>query len=184
VEAQEQRWIRDAAAGDEAAFRDLYLRYGPRMKVYFSRSGFTAADADDLTQETFVRVYRSLHTYDSQRGAFGPWVATIARNVARRQWHRRRQPESFDPQLAEEMLVGGGNPAGHGQMREEIEALRGCVESLPAEMAQVVRLRYVDGRTTRGISSATGLPEATVRLRLQQALAMVLRCLRRKGVVP
>jgi RNA polymerase sigma-70 factor (ECF subfamily) len=152
-----------------------------RVRAYLLRSGFGPADADDLAQETFLRAFRSLATFEVERGSFVRWLGAIARNVARRRWHRRREPDSFDPELAEEMFAAPDNPGESPEAREEFQAVRACVDALPAELARIVRLRYVEGRTTRGVSAAAGLPEATVRLRLKEACALLAECLRGKG---
>jgi RNA polymerase sigma-70 factor (ECF subfamily) len=175
--------VRRSLAGEAAAQEALYETYARRVAGYFLRSGFVRADADDLTQETFVRAFRSLHTFDPDRGAFGAWVSTIARNVARRRWSRRPGPDCFDPELAEEVLPGRDDESASPAAREEIDVVRACVAELPPELGAVVRLRYVDSRTTRGIGEALGMPEATVRLRLREAQALLETALRKRGVV-
>lgn len=183
VNEPEAQLIPRCRAGDAAAQRELYASHARRVAAYFLRSGFAPADADDLVQETFTRVFRSLGTYDPARGAFGAWLATIARNVARRRWGRRPEPDSFDPELAGDVLVAPGNPHAEAAGREEIDALRDCISRLPEEIARIVHLRYVQGRTTRGVAAAAGIPEATVRLRLADAHGRLERCLRDKGVL-
>ena len=181
MDRNESELIARAAAGEDAAFQALYAGAAGRVRAYLRRSGFAPHDADDLAQETFLRAFKSIRTFDPQRGSFPSWVGAIARNVARRRWRRRAEPDSFDPDLAEEMFPAADNPSASPEAREEIEAVRACVDALPAELARVVRLRYVDGRTTRGIGAATGLPEATVRLRLKEAGAILAQCLKEKG---
>ena len=168
-------------AGDSGAFERLYAAHARHMAAYFLRSGFDSADADDLTQETFVRVFRSLDTYDQRRGSFRLWLSAIARNVARRSWSRRADGESFDPELAEQTLAASVDESESPEAREEVAAVRDCVSALPAELGGIVRLRYVEGRTTRGIAAFTGIPEATVRLRLKEAQGMLEQCLKGKG---
>ncbi|MCD4824848.1 MAG: RNA polymerase sigma factor [Phycisphaerae bacterium] len=168
-------------AGDSAASQNLYAAHGPRVKVYLLRSGFGSHDADDLTQEVFLRVFRSLKTYDSRRGAFTTWLGTIARNVARRQWQRRQQ-EQFDPQLADEMFAAGDEQVEMSASREEQDALRDCISRLGEDMRRIVHLRYVEGLTTRGISQKVDMAEATVRLRLSTAASLLTTCLREKGI--
>lgn len=169
-------------AGDGEAFDALYAGHAPRLRAYFARTGFAPADAEDLTQQTFARVVRSLNTFDPERGAFSTWVSAIARNVARKQFARRPAPDSYDPELAEAVLEATDNPGLSAEQAEEVGAVRDCVAKLPDELGRIVRLRYVEARTTRGISAATGVPEATVRLRLTEATAMLERCLREKGI--
>lgn len=164
------------------SFDALYAAHGRRVKAYFVRCGFSPADADDRTQEVFLRAFRSAGTFDPARGAAGAWLAAIARNVARRYWSRPK-PADFDPELAEEVFAAASNPGESPEVREEIDAVRACVESLPPELGQIVRLRYVEARTTRGIAAAVGMPEATVRSRLAEAMGALRQCLRGRGIL-
>ncbi len=59
--------------------------------------------------------------------------------------------------------------------------MRDCISCLPRELAEIVRLRYVEGRTTRSVGERMGMPEATVRLRLEQAQSLLAQCLKGKG---
>ncbi len=176
-------WLALAMEGDDEAFTRLYGLHAPRVKVYFSRSGFDGSDADDLTQETFIRVYRSLHTFDPKRGKFRTWVATIARNVARRRWSRRKPDASMDPELAEEMLRCDQAPTGPLEQRERIEAVRDCIQHLDKDLGELVHLRYVRALTTRAIGRQLKMAEATVRLRLTEAQGLLQGCLQSKGIL-
>jgi RNA polymerase sigma-70 factor, ECF subfamily len=169
-------------AGDGAAFEALLDAHGGRVKAYFLRSGFGPADAEDLAQDVFVRIYKSLATFDAEKGTFGGWAATIARNVARKRWEKRALPDSFDPELAEEMFASWENPGVPIELQEELDALSLCIEALPLELARVIHLRYVQGRTTRGIATEMAVSEFTVRTRLKEAGVMLEQCLRAKGV--
>ena len=163
------------------AFEELYSAHAPCVVTYFLRSGFGQVDAQDLTQETFLRVYKSLDTYDGQRGSFRLWLAAIARNVARRQWSRRNGPENFDPELAEDIFTSGIGVVDQAQANEEIRGVQDCVAALPSELQQIIRLLYVEGRTIRGIAAVMSMPESTVRLRLTGAHGRLQRCLKAKG---
>lgn len=173
--------VRRCNAGDDEAYHLLYQAHAGRIKVYFRRSGFLTPDVDDLTQDTFARAFRSLGGFEPARGPFGGWLSAIARNVARKHWARRASAETMDPELAEDMLSSPDN-AGHSvQTLEELDALGLCIEALPAELAEIVRFRYVAGMTTRGIATATGIAEATVRLRLAESLSLLRTCMAGKG---
>ena len=170
-------------AGADAAYDALYAAHAGRIGAYFLRSGFAHADAEDLTQEVFVRAFKSLGTYDVSRGGFRAWLGTVARNVARAQWHRRVDVETLDPVLAEEMFAACDNPGDSPEAREETHAVRAFVEALPAQLGRIVRLRYVEGRTTRAIAAAVDMPESTVRVRLKEATAMLESWLRSQGIL-
>jgi len=168
--------------GDESASRELYRRYARRARAFFLRTGFSPPDADDLTQDTFVRGYRALHTFDAARGPFYGWFQAIATNVARRAF-RKADRENFDISLADDVFAGADGAGGPAEEREELTALDESIKALDPESARLVRLRYVDGRTTRGIAAETGLPEATVRWRLRKALEHLEKDLNAKGII-
>jgi RNA polymerase sigma-70 factor (ECF subfamily) len=163
--------------------RALYDAHAPRVMAYLRRTGFSQADGEDLCQETFIRAFKSLATFNADRGSMGQWLGAIARNVARRHWARRTETNSFDPALADELFAAPA-PAGESpEAREETAAVGACVESLPPDLAKLVRLRYVEGLTTRAVAERANMPEATVRLRLAQAMEALQRCLAAKGVL-
>jgi RNA polymerase sigma-70 factor (ECF subfamily) len=168
-------------SGDPEALGQFYNQNVRAVMVYFLRSGFVQAQAEDLTQEVFLRANRSLATYDSARGGLRNWLWTIARNLARRQWSRRRGTVEQDLDLAEVALDDRDGPFEALAATEETRAVAQCVQALRGELANLVRMRYVDGLTTRGIADITKTPEATVRAHLTEALNLVERCLKNKG---
>ena len=179
--AGEAELITRGRAGDHAALEALHSAHAPRIKAYALRSGFRTADADDLTQETFLLAFRALDTFDCDRGDFAPWINTIARNIARKRFGEPNTLQ-FDPELAAEVLATRANPGDPPEIREQIDALSVCIKGLDPELAEVIRLRYVDGQTTRGIADVSGISEATVRLRLKDAAVLLEQCLKKKGV--
>ncbi len=183
MEANEAELIEQCLRGDQTSCSLLYSTYAGLVRAYLQRCGFGSTDADDLTQEVFVRVFKSLKTFKPAKGTFRQWLGAITRNVARKRWRRRPEPENFDPELAEEVFATYGNPGQTPEAREEVDAVRLCVQTLPADLTRIIRLRFVQGRTTRGIASAIEMAEATVRLRLKEAVALLESCLRDKGVL-
>lgn len=183
MDAEERELIETCLAGDEAARGRLYARHAGFVMAYLLRSGFARAEAEDVLQETFLRVFRSLDTFDESRGAFHSWLGAVARNAARRQWGRRRETDRFDPELAEEALAAREEADSLPAAREEADAVRTCVSGLPEEHRRIVELRYVDGLTLRAVAEAAGMPEATVRLRLREAHGLLEQGLKEAGVV-
>ncbi len=110
VDSRDTDRIARCLKGYETAFADLYATHAGRVKAYLLRSGFAPAEADDLTQETFVRAFRSLRRYDAARGSFRAWLGEIAGGVA---WkHRRRilRDRPFNPPPVEAIFFEGGPP--------------------------------------------------------------------------
>ncbi len=180
--SEENELAKRGAAGDTAALQELHAANAPRLKAYFLRSGFRESDADDLTQEVFLLALKALHRFDPALAGFGTWLGTIARNLARKRFRRQRNPLHFDAELADEVLATDGNPGGSPELRERLAALPDCIAALGPELERLVRLRYVEGRTTRGIADASEVSEPTIRLRLKEAMVLIEQCLRRKGL--
>ena len=179
----EPELIARCRAGEPQAQEALHAAHRGCVLAYLHRIGFSSADAEDLAQEAFLRAFRSLKNFDPSKGSFRRWLGAIVRNVARRRWGRRSQPQNFDPELARDVFPAPNNPHDTPETREEIEAVQSCVDALPPELARVIRLRYVEARTTRGVAAATGLPEATVRLRLGEAMDILGRAMKEKGFI-
>lgn len=178
----DQQLIASIHAGQSGAFDALYERHGRKVKAFLLRSGFDFCQADDLTQEIFIKVHRSLHTFDSAKGSFAGWLATISRNVARSHWKRVRGLDTIDPELACLTLTDDPDVSQQASQREEQTAIGDCIARLPESLEKVIRFRYVDAMTTRGIAEAMGMPESTIRSRLSQAQGLLMTCLRSKGV--
>ena len=183
VKIDEQKLVARCLAGRKSAQETLHGLHAWRVTAYFRRCGFSTDQTDDLSQETFLRAFKSLANFDAQRGRVRYWLGAIARNVARKYWASPSGPVDFDPELADEMFAAPADALDSPEVREEVDAVRDCVSHLPEDLAKIVRLRYVAAGTTRGIAAAVELPEATVRLRLKEAIGLLERCLKLKGVL-
>ncbi|MBT3278925.1 MAG: sigma-70 family RNA polymerase sigma factor [Phycisphaerales bacterium] len=178
---QEQQLVTRCLDGDADAHETLYARYAPAVMIYCKRCGFTPHDVSDMLQITFTKVFKSLHTYKPARARLGTWIGAIARNAAYRQWRKRQQPESCDEMMADYALESQATPEELTAQREEFSALDGCVDGLEITLTRIVRLRFVEGLTTRGISRRVNMAESTVRKRLAEAMAHLSVCMKGKG---
>ncbi len=173
--------VHQCLAGDKTASQRFYAQHAPRVLAYLLRSGFERATADDLLQDIFLRIFRSLYTYDSDKGPLLPWIATIARNVARKHWQKHQLQTDFDIHLAQEVLTCDIRPEQPLEQREQSTALQDCISLLPEEMGQLIELRYVRCMTTRLIADVMELAESTVRSRLNMAKKQLEACMNNKG---
>lgn len=153
-------------AGDEDAFRSLYMRY--RTIVYAVARAVLEGhgDADDVCQEAFVRVYRSLSTF--RRGTrFSAWIATVARNAAlsARQTNRREVP------LCAELPVAD---------LERESGIGDLVNLLSGDEQLVVTLRYVQDLSYEEMSGVLNRAPGTLRNLMSQALRRLRSCLQNK----
>lgn len=159
------------------AFRELVDRFQGEVYGLCARMLGHRHDAEDVTQEVFVRVARSLGRWDRTR-PLRPWVMTIAVNRCRT-WIGRRanRPETADylHDLPDRPAV---EPPG-----ELVAAIRETVDGLRDEYKLVFVLFHEQGQSYEEIAAAAGRPVGTVKTWLHRARAQVLADLRRRGLV-
>ena len=175
-----------AAAGDASAFRDLVVRHQVRVYQTVYRMLRDRTDADDVTQETFVRVYRNLDRFDRQR-EFGPWLQTIARNAALNciASRKRRKAQSIDEiqeKGAPPPVTRDENPLEAAARRQVVERVRTALDRLPEEQRLVLILREFDGLQYEEIATTLGIPIGTVMSRLSRARLALGSLLRASGI--
>ena len=159
-----------AARADRAAFTRLFSYYGPRVKGYLVRLGLDAAQAEELTQDVMVAVWRKAGSFDRHQASVSTWIFRIARNrridVFRQE--RRANLDAHDPafQPAPEAA-----PDEAAQASERETKVRLAMESLPPEQRDLVREAFYEDRSHREIADRTGMPLGTVKSRLRLAMA-------------
>ena len=147
----------------DQAFEQLLAAY--RTKVYRLAFSFVRnpADAEDLAQEAFVRLWRALPSYDG-RASFSTWLYVIARNACLSELRRRGvRPVSAIEDAGEPAVPSSGPSA---EARLDCEAL---VETLPEPQRQVVRLFYLEERSYEQVAAMLDMPINTVRSHLHRA---------------
>ncbi len=155
--SDDARLVFGARDGDRGAFGLLYERYA-RLVHGILLARVPRKDAEDLVQDTFLIALRRLHTL-RETGAFGSWIATIARNLAN-DYHRRTTEVT---ELPEEI---------QGEDRQEAEAGRvlAAIKALPEAYRETLMLRLVEGMTGPEIAERTGLTAASVRVNLHRGM--------------
>ena len=172
-------------AGDEAAWEDLVRVHSRRVYGYCYRFTGKDSEAQDLTQEVFLRVFRSLKSYRSGEGAFGTWLARLSRNLLIDHYRRTKQErvtESIEEQLPmiEERAAGSARPEGMLAGREASEALQAALQKLSPDLREAVILRDLQEMEYREIAGVLKIPEGTVKSRLNRGRAELGRVLRQQ----
>jgi RNA polymerase sigma factor (sigma-70 family) len=160
------------AAGDSAALDTLMLRWQRPLQAYLLRHLGNEADALDLVQETFVRLYRARARY--RPGArFTTWMFQIALNLARdhaRKRARRRTDSLEDaPSSAAGLASPGPAPDLSARQAEEIEAVRAALAALPDELREVLVLFEYEDLSHAEIAEIVGASPKAVETRLYRA---------------
>ena len=169
-----------ARAGDEDAFAELVLAHADRVYGALRRFGLDAGEADDVTQEVFLRAWRGLARFE-ERARLSTWLYRIAFNEAQRRLSRR-EPPRVEPPLEGEDPVSSVPESTHlgpeaVALEHEFEAIleRALVE-LPPDWRAAVVLRDIEGLSTEEAAAATGVREAAFKSRLHRG-RMQLRAL-------
>ncbi len=182
-EVRDEVLARRAASDDMEAFEELVNRH--RAAVYRLARTVTGNhhDADDAAQETFLRVFRSLGSYDPNR-PFRPWLKRItyntSLNVLRSSKVRSRETATESlPELADPS-PGPGSSIQSGQTVKKIDE---ALHNMPGELRTTLLLRAVDGMSYKEIAAATEVRIGTVMSRLSRARERVHEVLEPAGRV-
>ncbi len=151
------------ASGDETALTALIDRYAANVHAYLLRHCGNREDADDLLQETWVRVARSARSFDTAR-RFRSWIYGIATNLARDLFRRRLTRQRALRDLAAQP------PAASGADSVDRGELRARIAELPENMRAVLLLRYYEGMSEAEMAEVLDVPRGTIKSRLHAAL--------------
>jgi RNA polymerase sigma factor (sigma-70 family) len=160
-------WVARIAAGDKAAFAELFAEFAPRVRAWLGR-GLDPARADEVTQEVMVRVWRSAARYDGRRGAVSTWIFTIARNAKIDALRAvRYEVDETDPCFVADPARG---PEGRTLDARRDASVSAALDDLPVEQAEVLRGAYYGALTLREIAEHQAIPLGTVKSRVRLAL--------------
>ena len=183
--------VRRCIGGDAAAWEEIVQRYHRRIYNVCYRFAGDAENAQDLTQEVFIKIYRTLNTYDSGKGAFMTWVTTITRNLLVDHFRKTkgdRLTDSIDQPVSEhedaqplsaQIAASALPPDVAVQSRETREMVHLALQKLSPELREAVILRDLQDMDYREIASALRVPEGTVKSRINRGRAELARLLQR-----
>ncbi len=183
--------VRRCLAGDASAWAEIVQRYHRRIYNICYRFAGSADDAEDLTQEVFIKMYRTLNSYDVGRGALMTWVTTITRNLLvdhfRKSKHDRMTDSLDAPPsehedalpLSDRIQDKGLPPDARVQSREARETVHQALQKLSPELREAVILRDLQDMDYREIATVLRVPEGTVKSRINRGRAELARLLQR-----
>ena len=160
--------IARARRGDPSAFEEIVRLYQRRVYGVALRIVRAHDVADDVTQETFLRAWRSLDRFDLER-PFGPWVCRIAANLAVNHVRSPRAREEGLPEGHAETRSSGPGPLGALLDAEGARVLEAAMGQLPQEQRAVLVLRVVEDLSYAEIAETLGISPGTVMSRLFRA---------------
>ena len=168
--AHHARLARRAAAGDRAAFVELYRALYPPLARFVGRRVAGRADAEDVVARTFHKLLEALPALDPARGTILGWALATARHAAADLGRARAAAgEPAGPGHAEP-ADAAADPLARLVADERLRALARVLDGLPASTRELIELRFGDGLRHAEIAALQGVSEAAVKQRVSRAL--------------
>lgn len=161
---EENAWIAATLEGDVAAFRKLYDRYFDYVTRQVGRMMGLQSEREDVVQDVFVAVYRSLGTYRGD-SAFSTWLYRLTYNIT--VTHLRRRPRTVEL-AAWRPLRDSQSAWNQLEARDMIRVLYAALDSVPLEQREAFLLHEVEGMKLREVAELTGASINTVAARVRR----------------
>jgi len=178
--------IQRAIAGDERAYAEIVERYRPQIFNLIIRMVRTREEAEDLTQETFIKAFHSLLSFNAEY-AFSTWLYKIAVNNCIDFFRKKRLLTTSidtpivakDGELQRELPDEGDRSPDSGLIEQEHKNyIQAAIDSLPVKYREAIVLRHVHDKSYEEISAVLQIPIGTVKVRIFRAREMLKRKLR------
>jgi RNA polymerase sigma-70 factor, ECF subfamily len=167
---------------EPAAAEVLYARYASRIYGLGLVLLKNRTDAEDLVQDTFLKVWRTGSAFDPRRGSLDVWILLTARSLAidllRRRTLETRKLSSLPSATGVSDEPG---PEWHAEQRDLIERVRKAMEGLPQRQRSAVALAYLEERSSTQVAELQGIPPGTVKSRIRAGIATLRQTLSERG---
>ena len=183
--------VRRCVSGDAAAWQDIVQQYHRRIYNICYRFSGSPDDAADLTQEVFIKMYRTLSTFDTSRASFMTWVTTVTRNLLVDHFRKGkydRITDSLDATpgnqedgltLADQLEDGAASPEARVRSQETQKLVHEALQRLSPELREAVILRDLQDLDYKDIAKVLNVPEGTVKSRINRGRTELARLLQR-----
>jgi len=183
--------VRRCLAGDAGAWEDIVRMHSRRIYNLCYRFTNSPDNAEDLTQDVFIKVYRTLASYNIEKGAFTTWLTTLTRNLLVDHFRRSRldrMTDSIDAGLTEEadsislsdrLPDRGPSPADRLASQETQKMVQQALARLSPDLREAVILRDLQDMDYKEISQVLRVPEGTVKSRINRGRTELARLLSR-----
>ncbi|MGH2441799.1 MAG: RNA polymerase sigma factor [Chloroflexota bacterium] len=159
------------AGRDRQAFLVLYDRYVGHISRYVAARTLSS-DVEDLVSDTFLRALARIDSYRADRGAFGAWLFTIARNAATDHYRGSNRVLVSEPPDA---LCSRPGPETLAVVNETRAQIRAALRNLPADQRDAVLMRYIAGLPYVQVGQALGRSEAAAKMLVKRGLRSLQR---------
>jgi len=180
----DQKLVERCLKGDDAAWEVVVTSYGKRIYNLSYRYTNRRDEAEDLTQEILIRVFRNLKSYRADSGAFQNWILRVARNLIIDHYRQvRRYPQAGGSEELETMNIKDDripNPQRAAEQMEASRFLQDGLQSLAPELKEAIILRDLEGMAYSEMSDLLNIPEGTVKSRINRGRLELARLLTKR----
>jgi RNA polymerase sigma-70 factor, ECF subfamily len=180
----DDKLVERCLGGDDAAWEDIVNSYGRRIYNLSYRYTSRRDEAEDLTQEVFIKVYQNLKSFRPEAGTFTNWILKVGRNLIIDHYRQsRRYQKSGGSEELETMRIPDEKIPNPQRAAEQVEAARFLQEglkSLSPELKEAIILRDLEGMAYQNISELLSIPEGTVKSRINRARVELARLLTKR----
>jgi RNA polymerase sigma-70 factor, ECF subfamily len=182
----DEKLVERCLQGDDAAWEAILNTYGRRVYNLSYRYTGRRAEAEDLTQEIFIKVYQNLKSYRLDAGTFQNWVLKLGRNLIIDHYRQtRRFQQAAGTEEMETMNLTDDRVPNPHRAAEQVEAsrfLRDGLQALSPELKEAIILRDLEGMAYQEIAELLSIPEGTVKSRINRGrLELAKLLIRRRG---
>jgi len=183
--------VRRCIAGESDAWEEIVRTHNRRIYNICYRFTGSADNAEDLAQEVFIKIYRTLSSFDSSKGAFTTWITTMTRNLLVDHFRKTKQDratDSLDAGLGEEEdsatlsdRIPDSAPSADQRIerRQTQEMVQKAIQKLSPELREAVILRDLQDMDYKEIAQALKIPEGTVKSRINRGRMELAKILSR-----
>ncbi len=183
--------VRRCLAGDAAAWEEIVRTYNRRIYNICYRFSGSPDDAEDLAQEVFIKLYRTVGTWDQSKGAFATWLTSITRNLLVDHFRKSKQDRATDSldtpsgaeedaqPLSEKLPDTAPMADARVQTSQTQKIVHDALQKLSPELREAVILRDLQDMDYREIASVLKVPEGTVKSRINRGRTELARLLQR-----
>ena len=183
--------VRRCVSGDAAAWQDIVQQFHRRIYNICYRFSGSPDDASDLAQEVFIKMYRTLSTFDTTRASFMTWVTTVTRNLLVDHFRKGkydRVTDSLDATpgnqedgltLADQLEDKSASPETKVRSQETQKLVHEALRRLSPELREAVILRDLQDMDYKDIAKVLNVPEGTVKSRINRGRTELARLLQR-----
>ncbi len=182
--------VRRCMDGDSGAWAELVRTHHRRVYGLCYRFTGNPADAEDLTQDVFLKIYSNLASFDTARGSLQVWITTMTRNLLVDNFRRTRNQratgsldegwdETDELRPVDRLLSRGPSPHESAAQKELAKMVQDALSRVSVELREAVILRDLQDMDYKEIAQVLGIPEGTVKSRISRGRAELARLLER-----